>query len=349
MPKLINPQMTVKVFAESDIEITNSYMEFDIAKDLDDEANEAELTIYNLNENTRNMLARSDMQSPPVEIYLTPAGLTDSVRAFKGEMETIKNSNMRPGYETYLHCTSQQDNHRSHMFSKTYKAGTPRSVILEELIGPLGINLPRGRIDTLPSSPITLSQSFSGPSFQILKYIALDIGMNAYILDGTVNLTSIYETPAPTVKVIDSNILLAQPQETSRVDAVAIEQRTIVETTSIDPFRKIKKKKKTKKKKQGPTDYVEYDTVDKEIKGMDFTCICQPDVNPDMIVSTNLDGYSNKLYRVTDVNHYGNNESFDDWTTDIVSDEYDDATGGLSTLLDELTFSLGQAFVAVSD
>lgn len=324
MTTILNPRIELQIIGDETIVINDRgqdssldlYIDFDIDKDLDEESNEATLTIHNLSDTTRAKLVDSTNQYAPIEIYLTPYTSTEHVLAFKGEIETVKNKFMRPGHETSIVCTSQNENHRSFYFGKTYSKGTTIEDILNDMIAE--INLPKGDISTLPSDKILFGESFSGPAFPILRRYAHDLGYYAYVLDGTLNLTDLYEHPSPTNHEITSDQLLSSPEETTRIDRAKIDIKTSALFRNVSAnAKRIKYKKALKQIKQfGGSEYVEYEAVDKIIEGLDFEIFLQPDINPDNIVE-----YNNTKYRVQSVSHYGNNYA-GDWTTSIESDFY---------------------------
>ncbi|MCP4539027.1 MAG: hypothetical protein GY832_17975 [Chloroflexi bacterium] len=324
MVQLVNPRMTVKVFGIEDISISDPFMEFDITKDLDEEPNEAEVYIYNLSEGTRQAIQNAYNQSAPIEIHLTPSGVDELVMAFRGEIDAVKSRPTRPGWETYLRCTSQKDNHRAFFVDqKTFKKGTPIADIVNFFVDTIG--LPK-IMDTIPTTGILLSESFSGPAFPLLRRYCDDLGMYAYILDGVLHVSSIYDVLDPTVYTIDKTHLLATPEPTTRTDDEAVQMKTIFEAVSPDIVAKQNRRRKKRSKTIkvfGENDYADYTAVDTLIEGMDFECLLQPDVQPDQIVGTNTDALDGLEYRVTEVNHRGTTEDFSEWTTELKTDLYE--------------------------
>ena len=331
MTFLINPKIELEVFAPTETFIIRDlFMDFEINKDLDEEPNSASVSIFNLNEGTRRKFTDRANQQAPIEIRLTPAGATELVMAFRGKVQSAKHIPTRPGYETVLECTSQQINYRAmNIDKKAFPKGTSIADVINFFIEE--INLPRGNVYFLPTSGIRLGQSFSGPAFLLLKQFCLDIGMYAYILDGKIHVTSIYEPPNPTIIPLDQNIMLTRPETTARNDDRLIERKTILESVNMDPQRKQRRRRKNTKniKVYGATDYVEYDATETLVEGMDFELMLQPDINPDTIVNPKIPGFEKRLFRVTEVKHFGNNETFEDWTTELKTDAYYDESGTL--------------------
>lgn len=345
MAQVVNPRLLVAIIGDTeDIEISDSHVEFSISKDLDEEPNEADLTIYELGGATRDKITAADNQSAPVEIYLTQSGKDELTLAFRGEIDTARHYYGNPMWVTKIHCTSQKENHRTTFVDKkTYAAGTPISDIMQFFIDTIGLTQ---QVDDLPTTGILLSQSFSGPAFPLLRRFASDVGMYAYILDGVLHVSSIYEPQDPTVTEIERDYLRAAPEPTTRIDEELIEMRTVIESTDLDPFprKKARRKKKVKKIKValglgektvirmrsedpveriGESDYVEYDAVDKMIDGVDLEFLCWPSLQPDDLISVDREGYKNVVYRIREVSHYGNNDRFDEWNTDVEADVYE--------------------------
>lgn len=324
MSQVKNPRCEIQIIGETTITINDRnedaskdlYVDFSIDKDIEEEANEAELTIYNLSEKTRKQLVDSTNQSTPIEIYLTPYSSQNHSLVFKGEIETVKNRFDRPGHSTMIVATSQNENHRSFYFDRTYEAGTLIGTIVNDMVDAIG--LPRGDFATVPTEKLLFAESFSGPAFPILRRYALNFGIYAYIIDGKLNFTDVYEITAPTQFEITSDILLSSPEDTTRIDRqrIDIETSALMRNVSANA-KKVSNKKRLKTiRRVGGSEYVNYEAVDKIIEGKDFELFLQPGIDPDTIVE-----YSNTQYRVQRVSHYGNNYA-GDWITAIETDLY---------------------------
>lgn len=327
--RLINPRCAVRIFGTEDILIDKLDIEFEIMKDLEEEPNEATVTIYNLSENTRSQTIDPASKNTPIEIYFTPFGSKDLISAFTGEIDSVVSTPLRPGYSTTLRCSSQKWQHRSLYVEKTYSMGTPAQQIVNELVGI--INMPVTQVPPLVH-PILLSHSFSGPAFQILRRFLFDFGRTAYIRDGVLMITSAYATPIPTVIPIPDSIALTSATPSERYDAVDAEMRTITETTGLDPLQKISKrskKKYTKKAvgKPGPAMplvddiHVEVEAIDATIPGVERDLLALPTLNPDDIVLFD----SGNQYRTHTVMHSGHVSqlgSYSEITTSIEADDW---------------------------
>ena len=332
MPNLVNPKIEVTVKGTADFILSDLDMEFDITKDLSDNPNTAELLIYNLGPNLKKQLGNAENQEAPIEIRITPSGSKDLVLAYGGEIQDVYTEFLNPGHVTTVLCESQKINHRAFPFDAEYKEGTPLNSIAEDLITAIG--LPVGNKADIDTSGISLSQTFSGPAFPLLERLIYDQGLRAYITDGVLHISSIYVAGNFSVFKIVPGMILggSEPRDTLRNDNFEIEMRTHVESQGTDPFSKVSKKKRKEKKQWASGTYVEYDGVDKAIIGVEIPLLAQPIINPDQILILDVEDYKKKYFRTQSVNHWGNNEFFDNWTTTINADLYEDNGGDLSAL-----------------
>jgi len=332
MANLTNPKIEVTIRGTSDIVIDDLEMEFDISKDLSKEPNTAELLIYNLGPSLKSQISDAENQEAPIEIRITPNNSTDLVLAYGGEIQNVSNEFLDPGDVTEIYCESQKINHRAFDFDAEYAEGTPKDSIARDLISVIG--LPTGNIADLDSSGLILSQTFSGPAFPLLERFIYDQGLFAYITDGILHITSIYEPGNFSVFKITPEMILgrSEPRKTIRNDNSFVEMKTHVESTGTDPFAKVRKKKKKDKKAWGSGAYVEYEGVDKAIVGVEIPLLAQPIVNPDQIVNVSWEGYEKKYYRTQSVKHWGESGFFENWTTTINADIYDDTGGDILTI-----------------
>jgi hypothetical protein len=347
---VINPQIEVKFFgnietftipAPGELLTPKLAMDFSITKDLDEEPNEATLIISGLSKGTRGKIITAADQSCPVEIRLTPYNSTNLTLAFKGEIDYATNRQTQPGWETEIYMLGQKLSHRSfYVDKKTFAEGTYVDDILDFFIDTIG--LPRGKIENIQDLPdrqigtkILTAESHTGPAFYLLRKRALDEGMFAYILDGTINMTNIFDPQDITAFSITADMLRMSPEVTSRVDERDIEIRGIYEAVTQNPLAKQRIRKPKNKwerkvksiKRTGQNDYEEYEAVDALVDGANFEIFCQPGLNPDNIVSCDAEDFENRLFRVTQIEHYGNSDDFSDWNTLVETDEYNVSEG----------------------
>lgn len=337
MATITNPNMSVKFLGDEEFVISKSspttddylYMDYDVRKDFEDEPNEAELTIYNLAENNRKKISDFAEQSTPVEIYLTPSGSDELVRAYRGEIDWTVHRSQRPGYITEIYCTSQKEQHRSKYVSKkTFAKGTPVNRIITFLINEIGMP---SETEILPVTPILKAESFSGPAFVLLRRYVKFLGMRCFITDGVLKIASVHAPQNPTIYPIMKRYLLEDPEETTRVDSENVELQINSEFSGHDTkTRRRRKRKKKQAKIVGNSDYINYEVVDKTIHGVNLEVLCQPDRKPDdVVVLPEYPALATRLFRVKEVHHFGDNYG-GNWTTTLDCDEYE---GSLADLL----------------
>lgn len=327
-----NPQIKIVIYdliAAFNIEIEKQDIYFEITKDKEEAPNEAEIVIYNLSDSTVSKITELSTLIAPVEIYLTPAGdildLTGQpnyVLAFSGEVNSVESRQLRPGRETRLVCTGGAVKTETvFVDQKTYPIGTPKALVITDLVSLLNMPL---KLGSLPTDTILISQSFSGKAFNILRAFCADHGFNCWVSDGILNISSLYAPTVPAPKTILSSLLLSAPEQTDREDAEEIKKAKVVEELTTRQVA-LRKGKIRRGQAVGPTVYMQYESVDTSIPGMMLELLCQPDFQPDDVVTIvgNTDPtLIGRLFRVNEVMHYGDNFG-GDWTTELQTDNYE--------------------------
>lgn len=325
MANLVNPKLEVRIFGTTDFTLDPVYTYIEIDKDIDEEPDDCEITLYNLGPDQLSRLEDSEDMDAPIEVWCTRSGGEDLIIAFRGEIDGVETQFTRPGHTTTINCVAAKYNQEHTFFDKTFSANTPKNSIVDELVTTLGV--PTGNIGDLPTDGLLLSQTYSGNAFEQLRKVTYDMGLRPFITDGTLHLSSIYKPVDFEVFVIEAANLLGTPRRKTRIDGVLTEQMVTAEL-GADEFGQVRPRRKKNKKAMGFTTYTEYEVVDKAIPGISFTALMQPDLNPDKIIR--VAGFDDKYYRVTSVNHYGNTEMFDEWSTDVEADLYEDMDGDIS-------------------
>lgn len=294
MPKVENPKIKIRIITEfGDLEFVDDDVDVQIEKDLEEEPNEAMVTLHNFESDNRAAIVDAGRESAPIEIYLTPFGQTDYAMAFRGEISDAKSERPLPdpGMHTIIQCTSQKINHRAfYLEEKTFSKGTPVAAIINWMVDQVG--LPK-QVGSLPADITKVAYKVSGPAFKTLKQYIFDFGLYAHILDGTLYVADFYSTQSINPYVIDQNLLTEPPEETTRTDIERIE----IITVRQNKFG-VKKKRKKRIKVKGPSEYRSLDTVDSTVDGIDLEMLCNPDIQPDMYISV-----GGEVYRVQSVSH----------------------------------------------
>jgi hypothetical protein len=329
LANITNPKLTVKIIGDTDIEIEDLHMDFDITKDLSEEPNTCDLSVYNLGPDLRGQIEAIEHENAPIELRATYSGGTDLMLLYAGEITDVYSEFLRPGHITRITCESQKANHREFDFDKEFAAGTAQSEIITQLITAVG--LPTGPLPDWPTGTLLLSHTFSGPAFNLLQKYVFDMGFKAVITDGVLTFSTPDVVQDFSVYKITPEILLGDPRTSSRTDSSEIEMRTVVESYrgDIDPFKKIKKRQRKTKKKRSLNDYVEYDAVETIIPGVTMDMLLQPTLIPDQIIKVDMPGY-NKYYRTQIVRHSGDTGTYQNWDTEIEADIYDDTDGDIT-------------------
>lgn len=322
MANVINPHIAVLIKGASDWwsddEDPRLEMEIDIDKDLDGEPNEARVSLYNLNADTRSRIIDPSLRDTPIEIHYAAFGTDDLTKCFVGEIETARTVREWPGLVTRLVCKSQRWHTRSkYLEGKTYEAGTSIQQIVDDIVAVIDLPL---QAEALPSASILLAQTFNGPAFYALRKFLLNYGYFAYIVDGTLAISGVYAPPNPSLVEVTQNTMVSEPIPTERKDAVDVVLHTITDTTNIDPFAKKNRRNKKKWAKQALSrnDYIEYEAIDDILFGIECETLGTPAINPDNIVT--FEGDDNQ-YRVQQVNHSG--DTREGVTTWIQADVYE--------------------------
>jgi hypothetical protein len=328
--KLVNPQVKVVILSEPEIEIADAYIEFSVSKTLDEMPNECDLVIHNLNEDYRNAISLACLENAPVSLFLTGGGVEgqEPKLAYTGDLVSSDTDNLYPGVATTIRCESQFKNHREFYIQKSYVAGTKINQILNDLVS--AVALPAGNTYDFPTNEMKIGESFFGGAFQLLERYAHDLGQYAYIADGKLFITDVYDPPRLDTFVIDDSLLYEPPRTRVKTDRRMIQKKAIVEN-DIRSVRKNKRGKRRKKKTkvQGKNDLVEYEAVDSSIRGVDFNLYCSPQIQIDDIVQN-----AGNIYRVSAVTHGGDSDG-GEWVTELETEEYNHYLVYVPSLLKE--------------
>jgi len=126
----------------------NLRITFDVDKTIDAEPNVAEITLYNLNQDNRNLITSKHYNS--VELYVSYRD--DDLRMiFKGDIITVTNVQSGLDIITKLKCSDGYSAYTEKTIIKTLSAGQSDSDVIEESLYSFGIQ--KGNID-LPKDKI---------------------------------------------------------------------------------------------------------------------------------------------------------------------------------------------------
>jgi len=327
MATFINPHIALVIQGaetwDSDLDPVRLDMDIHVEKDQDGEPNEADVTVYNLNDDTRNRIIDPAVRDTPIEIFFAPFGSDERVSCFIGEIDTKRNEQLRPGTATHLTCKSQRWQSRDkYIDPTTFDAGTPISEVITALTD--AIDLPI-HTEAYSDASILSAHTVSGPAFLQLRRFIDPYGLTAFICDGMLYITDVYEPPNPTIVQITNAMLTGPVEPTERKDVTDVIMRTIAESTILDAFERPRKKKRKKVDllnrtvAAGPSGYIEYETVDDTVYGVTAELLGVPVLIPDHIVQ--FEG-NDQYYRVRTVTHAGTTK--EGVLTTINADVYDE-------------------------
>jgi len=314
MVNAINPEIRVRVetifddvwdSAEEEVRLD---IDIEITKDLNGEPNQAVVRIYNLNDDTISVLSAGG--APNIEVFFNMHGELKLTSCFVGEIANTYTTEEHPGSVTNLICESQRFHSRDKYIKLNYESGTAFSLIVDAMVEAIGLPIQKGNI---PDMNIQSAASFTGPAFLNLQTLLKIAGMFAYIVDGVLFISSVFEPPVSTVVEIKDSFLTQQPQPTTRRDV-----RNLWYTQSLNnaaaaaaannfTINKGKVKKLSKKNAMDKNKVVvKVDAVDTDIRGRSIEILGLPNLQPDTIVS--IEGDSS-YYRTQRIDHRGDNHN----------------------------------------
>ena len=312
MATVINPEIRVRVetifddvwdSAEEDIRLD---IDVEITKDLTGEPNQAIVRIYNLNDDTVNILASGG--DPDIEIFFNMYGSTELVSCFLGEIVNCYTNEEHPGSVTNLICESQRAHSRDKYVNLSYESGTAFSLIVDVMVDVIGLPV---QSCSIPERSILSAATFTGPAFLNLKELLQTAGLFCYIVDGVLYISSVFEPPVATVVEIKRSIMTEQPQPTTRRDVrdlwytLSLNNRdAAAAATSFEINRgKIKKTSRRKLLDENKS-LIQVDAVDTDVNGRSVAMLGLPDLQPDTVIQMEGD---TSYYRVQRLTHRGDN------------------------------------------
>lgn len=106
---------------------------FDVSKGISSSANEAEISIWNLNEGHRNAVGK-ELDDVELEAgYMPPDGSSNIGVIFKGQLRDVEHKRDGPDIVTTLYCGDGDRAFRRATISKTFRAGTPVEDVVEDI------------------------------------------------------------------------------------------------------------------------------------------------------------------------------------------------------------------------
>lgn len=153
-------------------------LEFEVKFDEDLEANEAQITVYNLSKNTIKNL----IYNKPITI--TAGYKNDTGVLFKGYISKVKTKKEGVDKKTTIYCLDSFDLQEKDLANITYAAGTKASYILKDLIGKT--HLPIAVFEPKREHVYEDEVSISGGLMNNIREYSKVCGVSTYINQGKV-------------------------------------------------------------------------------------------------------------------------------------------------------------------
>jgi len=314
MATATNPEIRVRVedifdnVWDSADEDTRVDIEIEVTKDLEGEPNQAIVRVFNLNDDTVNILSSGVSF---IELWFNLYGEEALTSCFLGEIVNAYTTEEHPGSVTNLICESQRSHSRDKYIDLNYESGTAYSLIIDAMTDEIGLAVNSVQI---PDSSIPSAVTFTGPAFLNLKRFVKNLGMFCYIVDGVLCISSVFEPPSATIVEIKKTIMTQQAQPTTRRDVRDLwytsamnnqEAAAAAQANSFEVNRGKVKKLSSQKVLDKNRELIEVDAVDTDIMGRSVEMLGLANLQPDTIIQIEGD---ESLYRVQRLSHRGDNQ-----------------------------------------
>lgn len=265
--------------------LTQHQISFNIKKDNNKDPNKAEITVYNLSDDTVNYINRSIRNNLAVALAVGYEG-QELIMIFKGTVQWVSDVFDGTERKTALHCLDGGINIAEARTSRSYPKGTKVKTIVKDLVKDLGTTEGNIHIDT--EEAVSSSVAFCGNTSHYLEGICRGIDHNVSIQDG-----SIYVTPRSQMSGARSAYISA---ETGLIGSPEPFHNDIKPTAKVT---------KTSKKAKKPTD------------GVKFKCQINGAILPEKTIWLKSRQYDGG-FKVVSVTHTGDKEG-KQWTTEVES------------------------------
>jgi hypothetical protein len=194
------------------ITISGLRVTFDIKKGPKLKTNKATIKVYNLSPNSRGFvqLPIDDMRLPTLQIQLNVGYGEEEKIVFLGRATAVSNWEA-PNWVTTFTATDGDVQFDLFQYEKKFKAGTPVSVIVNDLLSQSGLEL--GKISPITGN-LEKPRTFSGPPLRILQNLQSTYGFAFDVQDQNVRVVPGGATALTTsiIKVDLSSGLVGQPR-----------------------------------------------------------------------------------------------------------------------------------------
>ena len=189
-----------------------------ILKTENTEPNEVEITVYNLNADSRSFMAR-----PGTTIEIDAGYKQTHGIIFRGQIDNCTNTHNRNDWETKITALDGARAARSAKISQTFKSGTQHTAIFNALVSELTKQiepdvpaLTAGNIDlSIVSGSIIRPVSLSGLAFERLSQLCRSWGLHWYVVDGALHIVkSNLSINSDLIELNKKSGLIGRPEQT---------------------------------------------------------------------------------------------------------------------------------------
>lgn len=258
---------------------------FSVRKDNNKDPNQAQITLFNLGDDTVNYINRSIRNNLAVALAVGYEG-QDLVLIFKGTVQWVSDTFDNTDRRTVLHCLDGGINIAEARTTRSYPKGTQVKRMIADLVKDLGAI--EGNIHVSSSQTLSSASVMCGNTSHYLDNLCRSIDHNFSIQDGSVFITPRSQMSNARSAYISSETGLIGSPEPFHND--------------IKPTQKVTKSSKKAKK---PTD------------GVKFRCEMNGAILPEKTVWLKSHDYDG-AFKVVSVVHTGDREGRD-WITEVES------------------------------
>ncbi len=221
MSKLFNKDIkvtigTVEISSRStddDVARPTLRMSFGVEQQLKGEPNTAEISIWNLSEDTRSRIQES------VQTIIEAGYVGETSRIFSGDMSFSATTKQGPDAITSFEAADGENAYRSARINKSFKGGVTLATLLKEAAKSMGIGLGnvlkkadegdfRGALEEFTNGEV-----LSGKSSDVLDRLTETAGLDWQINDGQIQFFKTDETTEDTaIRLTMENGLIGSPE-----------------------------------------------------------------------------------------------------------------------------------------
>lgn len=270
------------------LRITELRVNFSSHKTKKTALNEYNLKIYNMSDTQIQWISSFRSEEVYATFRMRYRGRDASTapafnNLFVGTIQSIDTRKEGPERVTTLRIKDGYTNIKEARTSLSYPRGTPYRNIYEGLR--LDLGLPSGVVQ-VPDVNTPTSWAFSGPTYEGLKYVALELGADVYINDSTLNFVAQDEINLTTVRLYTPTTGLVG---------------------DVTPFDNSSGNKQNNRKEQKI--------------GVRFKVLCNPALKPNVLVQLQSRDFTG-TYKLTQVVHKGDSRA-NEWYSECEAVEID--------------------------